>query len=241
MLILRVFYSPSQKFALKKVKAKELCEAPLQDCLLRAKQSLASENESWQNFSKDPAIYAVRFILGVNMRQFEDLITKISPKLRAIARKLDGRYTSFDDDDLYQEALFSLWEKYNENKLSDKTDSYILQGCLFFLKNHIRKVYKKIDAKSVSLNAVINEDEGTLEDVLASRCIDPGAGSFECSLLLKDIYAKLSDQEKKVADLSINDTTVREIGKRLGISHVMVVKIRNRIKSKCETIRKEIA
>lgn len=174
------------------------------------------------------------------MRQFEDLITKISPKLKAIARKLDGRYTSFDDDDLYQEAVLSLWEKYNKDKLAGKTDSYILQGCLFFLKNHIRKVYKKIDAKSVSLNAIINEDEGTLEDVLASRCIDPGSSSFETSLLLEDIYANLTEQEREVADLSINDTTVREIGKRLGVSHVMVVKIRNRIKNKCEMIKKEI-
>lgn len=175
------------------------------------------------------------------MRQFEDLITKISPKLRAIAKRLDGRYTSFDDDDLYQEALISLWEKYNKNKLSDKTDSYILQGCLFFLKNHIRKVYKKIDAKSMSLNTVINDEEGTLEDVLASSCSYAGNTSLDASLLLEDIYAKLSEKEKEIITLSLNDSTVREIGKRLGMSHVMVVKIKNKIKDKCTAIRKEIS
>jgi RNA polymerase sigma factor (sigma-70 family) len=172
---------------------------------------------------------------------FEELVQKISPKLRAITKKLDGRYTSFDDDDLYQEALLSLWEKYNRNKLSDKTDSYILQGCLFFLKNHIRKVYKKIDSRSTSLNTVINENEGTLEDVLASKCIDTGSISFEYRLLLEDIYEKLSEKEKEIISLCLDDLTVREIGRRFGMSHVMVVKIKNKIKNKCASIKKEIS
>lgn len=171
---------------------------------------------------------------------FEDLVTKISPKLRAITKKLDGRYTSFDDDDLYQEACLSLWEKYNKNKLSDKTDSYILQGCLFFLKNHIRKVYKKIDFSSISLNTVINEDEGTLEDVLASSYADTGNNSFNNVLLLEAIYAKLSEKEKKIIGLYLDDLSVREIGKRLGISHVMVIKIKNKIRNKCNFVKNEI-
>jgi len=171
---------------------------------------------------------------------FEELVQKISPKLRAITRKLDGRYTSFDDDDLYQEALLSLWEKYNKNKLSDKTDSYILQGCLFFLKNHIRKVYKKIDSKSMSLNTIINEDEGTLEDVLISSYAGPRNNSLNNELLLEAIYARLSEKEKKIIGLYLDELTVREIGKRCGVSHVMVLKIKNRIKDKCANIKKEI-
>lgn len=174
------------------------------------------------------------------MKRFEDLITKISPKLRAITKKLDGRYTSFDNDDLYQEACLSLWEKYNMNKLSDKTDSYILQGCLFFLKNHIRKVYKKIDSRSMSLNTVINEDDGTFEDVLISSYADTRNNSLNNDLLLEAIYARLSEKEKKIIGLYLDDLTVREIGKRLCISHVMVLKIKNRIKDKCAKIRKEI-
>jgi len=171
---------------------------------------------------------------------FEELVQKISPKLKAIARRLDGRYTSFDDDDLYQEALLSLWEKYKNNKLADKTDSYILQGCLFFLKNHIRKVYKKIDSKSLSLNAAVNDEEGTLEDMLASSYTDTRNSSVENDLLLEDIYSNLSEKEKMVIDLSLDDLTVREIGRRLNISHVMVLKIKNRIKDKCAEIKKEI-
>jgi len=172
--------------------------------------------------------------------EFEGLVKKVAPKLRAIARKLDGRYTPFDDDDLYQEALLSLWEKYNKNQLSDKTDSYILQGCLFFLKNHIRKVYKKIDSVSVSLSAVINENEGTLEDVLASRHPAAASSSLDSDLLLEDIYEKLSEKEKQIVGLCLDDLTIREIGRRLGISHVMVLKIKNKIKDKCAIIKKEI-
>lgn len=62
---------------------------------------------------------------------FEGLVKKINPKIKAIASRLDGRYTSFSDDDLYQEALIRLWQKFNDQKLDDKTESYIVQGCSF--------------------------------------------------------------------------------------------------------------
>jgi len=171
---------------------------------------------------------------------FEELTKKVSPKLKAIARRLDGRYTSFDDDDLYQEAILELWQKYNQHKLEGKTDSYILQGSMFFLKNHIRKVYKKIDSHSVSLNSMLTDDEGyTLEDVIPSFCTESPRGSLDAKLLLEDINKLLDERQKEVLRYSLEDRTVREIGKNLGISHAMVVKIKNKIKDKCASIAKE--
>lgn len=177
-------------------------------------------------------------IIWEKAMSYEELVKKLSPKLKAIARKLDGRYTAFDEDDLYQEALFRLWQKYKENELSDKTDSYILQGCLFFLKNHIRKVHKKIDSKSISLHNIINENAGTLEDVLSFTYDMENPLNDE--LALEEIYAMLSEKEREIIDLSLDNLTVREIGKRFGISHVMVLKIKKQIKEKCSKIKKEI-
>ena len=41
----------------------------------------------------------------------EGLMRRVDFKLWAIAKKLDGRYTAFDDADLHQQALLYLWEK----------------------------------------------------------------------------------------------------------------------------------
>lgn len=71
---------------------------------------------------------------------FQELHQKLSPTIKRIAYRLNGHYRSFNHDDLYQEATIHLWSNFLKGKLSDKTDSYILQGCYFHLKNYIRKV-----------------------------------------------------------------------------------------------------
>ncbi|MBU2103383.1 MAG: sigma-70 family RNA polymerase sigma factor [Candidatus Omnitrophota bacterium] len=169
---------------------------------------------------------------------FEELLTRIKPKLRGIAVKLDGRYTSFNDDDLCQEALCVLWEKYQRGELSNKTDSYILQGCLFFLKNYIRKAYTRIDSLSMSLEKTVNENEDTLEDFVPAEESCPQVR--RSGYLERDIRAYLDEREAVVLALYIRDFTTREIGCRLGISHVMVVKIIARIKVKCSALKEEI-
>ncbi|MDD5584640.1 MAG: sigma-70 family RNA polymerase sigma factor [Candidatus Omnitrophica bacterium] len=169
---------------------------------------------------------------------FDDLVKRIRPKLRGIAVKLDGKYTSFNDDDLYQEALFELWKKHTNNQLQDKTESYILQGCLFFLKNYIRKTYTRLDHHSISLEKNINEEHDTVEDVLPVESI----GVFQSSaiaVLQHDAERLLTAREKEVLLLYLEDFTTREIGKRLGISHVMVVKLLGKIRSKCGELKKE--
>ncbi len=53
---------------------------------------------------------------------FDDVLKRISPKLKRITKKLDGYYSFIDDDDLFQEALIYLWNNFNAGKLIDKTD-----------------------------------------------------------------------------------------------------------------------
>jgi len=161
---------------------------------------------------------------------FEHLIRRISPTLKRITHRLNGHHSFFDDEDLYQEALIHLWLHYKDGSLSDKTDSYILQGCYFHLRNYLRKVQDKVPILSINTGA---GDDGTkLEDILA---ID-GITTFDYLESKIDIEAReekcLTEREKKTLSLIMEGMSMREVGAKLGISHVMVLKIRNKIKEK---------
>lgn len=161
---------------------------------------------------------------------FESIIKKLSPTLRRITHKLNGHFTFFDEDDLFQEALEHLWVAFQQGRLEDKTDSYILQGCYFHLKNYLRKTMDK--ASLTSLNKLIDDDDSTLEDFLA--CEDNvSIYNLDSLSFIEAGKAKgLTDRELEILSLSIEEFTVREIGKRLGISHVMVLKLKDGIRGK---------
>jgi RNA polymerase sigma factor (sigma-70 family) len=160
---------------------------------------------------------------------FESLVKELEAGLRYIAVKLDGKYTSFDDHDLYQEAVLYLWQEYKKGALRGKNKSYILKGCLFHLKNYIRKNYKSLDANSISIYEDIGENS-TLEDVVKLEDKRNRLEEVDFSLSLVDVGRKLREREKKVFELLLEGYTTREIGEILGISHVMVVKIKKKIK-----------
>lgn len=164
---------------------------------------------------------------------FEELIKRLSPKLNGITHKLNGRFTFFNEDDLYQEALVHLWMDYKDSKLTDKTDSYILQGCYFHLKNYIRKVQDK--ACLVSMHTIVNEEEGLeLEGILSLEDPKTYFDDINSKVLIEEILNDgLTKREKEVFSLCLKGLTTREIGNRLGISHVRVVKLRGKIKEKC--------
>ncbi len=161
---------------------------------------------------------------------FEHLIRRISPTLKRITHRLNGHHSFFDDEDLYQEALIHLWLHYEDGSLSDKTDSYILQGCYFHLRNYLRKVQDKVHI--LSINTGIGDDGTKLEDILT---ID-GITTFDYLESKIDIEAReekyLTEREKKTLSFIMEGMSMREIGAKLGISHVMVLKIRNKIKEK---------
>ncbi len=165
---------------------------------------------------------------------FEVLLKRISPKLKGIAYKLNGRYSFFNDQDLFQEALLHLWQEFGAGKLEDKTDSYILQGCYFHLKNYIRKTNTR--SKVVSLQAFIdNEEDLKLEETLLLQDCDPQDyfDSLNSKLLVETIHNNgFTEREKNILTLYAEGLTTREIGSRLGVSHVRVVKLMSRIREK---------
>lgn len=174
--------------------------------------------------------------IGVDINNnFELMLKRLSPTLKRITYKLNGHFSFFNEEDLYQEALLHLWQDFRNKKLEDKTDSYILQGCYFHLKNHIRKV--KGRNKTTSLEAIINEEGATLQEALSLEY--PNHKDYLDSLnnrLFAETISNngLSGREKDILSSYSEGLTIREIGKRLGISHVMVLRLTARIRNKCK-------
>ena len=162
--------------------------------------------------------------------KFEDLIRKLSPTLRRITHKLNGHFTFFDEDDLFQEALENLWISYNNNKLSDKTDSYVLQGCYFYLKNYIRTTLDK--AKLVSLQKLTEEGDSSVEAFLGYEDHRIEENVENKAILESEAVRRMTGRERAILKLSMDGMTVREIGQKIGVSHVMVIKIRKNMRKR---------
>lgn len=172
------------------------------------------------------------------IRDFEILINRLTPTLKRISHKLNGRFTFFNDDDLCQEALAHLWILFREGRLSDKTDSYILQGCYFYLKNYIRTAADRVNF--TSFESPVDEDGTMLQDILSSEN-DAYFDALEDKTLNEAVERNgLNEGEKKVLDLCLEGFTLREIGQRLGISHVAVIKLRKKLRKKCKKLKEEI-
>ncbi len=165
---------------------------------------------------------------------FDLLMKRISPTLRRITQKLNGHFTFMDHEDLFQEAVLRLWCDFKGGSLHDKTDSYLLQGCYFHLKNYIRKVQDK--APLVSLAGMVDEEAVRLEEILEAEDIaafDYVDGKMQVEALVEN---GLTPRERDVLALSMEGMTTREVGQKLGISHVAVVKVRSRLKAKYEQL-----
>jgi len=166
---------------------------------------------------------------------FQEIVKRISPKLRGITHRLNGRFTFFNDEDLYQEALVHLWQDFKAGRLTDKTDSYVLQGCYFYLQNHLRKI--KGIFREISIEALINDQDMSLKET-AWLQDERSRHTFEDlhnKLLAESIHNNgFTQREKEMLLLYAAGLTTRDIGKKLGISHVRVVKIMAVLREKCK-------
>ncbi len=202
--------------------------AALGTALVRARRTMAG------TFAEGPGEQSRQENPEASVASFEILVRKLSPTLRRIAGKLDCHFSFVDDQDLFQEALIHLWSRFKLGDLDDKTDSYILQGCYFHLKNYIRKT--RDSAVLLSLSSIPDEDGARFEETLDAKTLasyDEVEGSLQIEAMAE---GGITQREKDVLSFSLEGMTTREIGKKLGISHVSVVKIRNKIKEKYERL-----
>ena len=167
--------------------------------------------------------------------EFEALAKKFSPTVKRIAYKLNGHYRSFSHDDLYQEAFLHLWNNFRAGKLENKTDSYILQGCYFHLKNYIRKINEKPNV--ISLDMPVNAEGLCLEEVLPLKFAvqEDCRSQLHTKFLVEAIQNNgFSPREKRILMFLQEGLTTRDIGKRIGLSHVSIVKAIKKIREKAQ-------
>lgn len=180
-------------------------------------------------FKRDERAERALYLVIKMNEKFEITINRISPTLKRITHRLNGHFSFFDDDDLFQEALIYLWLSSEKGILDDKTDSYILQGCYFHLKNYLRTTLDK--AKLVSLYQPIDKEDTSLEDMLP-QAISPENPLDKEFIMEAAKYNGINGRELEILAFYMGGMTSREIGEQLGISHVMVLKLKNRIKDK---------
>jgi DNA-directed RNA polymerase specialized sigma24 family protein len=170
-------------------------------------------------------------------RELNGIVNQIKFQLKAITRKLNIRYQYIDSEDLYQEALFYLWQQYNTGKLKNKNKSYILQGCYYYLKNHIRK-YVKFKEGQINSNCYYNAEKSDKEIGKGSILDYSRPTSFDLDeyLYYEEFKKGLSLKEKTLLNLRLRGLSTREIGKELGVSHTMVLKMRKKMMAKYKSM-----
>lgn len=159
---------------------------------------------------------------------FDTLFQKIEPAIRFMARKYwYGYRLNYGWEDLYQEICLYLWDKFKSGVPEGINKAYIIRGCEFFTLNYTRKLRDKV--RVVSLEEPINDNGNTLKEVLP---LPGGNGkeSIDRVLAVKDITSRLvNERESQVVSCLSQGYTTRETGRRMGISHVGVIKIKKRI------------
>lgn len=159
--------------------------------------------------------------------EFIELFERIESRLRMLAKKHKRAGFFFDEEDLYQEMCAYLWRNFKDGVSPHMNDAYIIKGCEFHMLNYLRTEREKVI--KISLEEEISEEGDTLKDVLADR--QEALDSYVDKKLTIDYILNngFSKREKEVFSLLIKGYTVRESGKILGISHVMVVKLKGRL------------
>lgn len=173
-------------------------------------------------------------VIKNNQREdtFMQLIDKFRPALKRLSAR--NRFLGFiDKDDLYQEAVINLWNRFKEGQLENKTSSYIARGCYFHIQNYIRT--HKVRNNILSLEAPIafgEEESFCLKDIIRDENQDALA-QLNCRFIVDDIMNNgLTKREKDVFRLLYAGLNFREVAKKLGISHVRVVKLKQNIRDK---------
>lgn len=167
----------------------------------------------------------------MSLTGFNELAAQFNSGIKAIANKHKPQCGFVDSDDLMQEALFSLWLKWKEGKLFGKNKSYILKGSYFDMKNFLRKTMDAVIP--FSLDTPINEEGAILEEIIPDGRLDNTIRNSEANFLIDAIRNDgLTIREKEVFEYFLQGFNTRQIGEKLGISHVRVVKIEKNIWNK---------
>ncbi|MDD2353186.1 MAG: sigma-70 family RNA polymerase sigma factor [Candidatus Caldatribacteriota bacterium] len=170
-------------------------------------------------------------------RELDEIINRLRYQLKAIIRKLNLHHQYIDGEDLYQEILLYLWQQNRDGKLKNKNDSYILQGCYYYLKNYLRK-YVRSESKKSDYNQYYNLPKQGNESGKDNQFDYHNHTTYDMDeyLYYDDFKKELSYKERALLNLKLKGLSSREIGKELGISHTMVLKMRKKMVEKYKSL-----
>ena len=160
---------------------------------------------------------------------FEGMVDELKPILKKLSLK--KRFLGFiDKDDLYQEALINLWRRFEAGEFTDKTRSYVLKSCYFHIQNYIRTHKARGNVFSLDEDIIVNENDSfSFKDMLIDESED-FVEQLNRRLIVDEIMNNgLSKREKDVFRLLYAGCNLREAARKLGISHVRVLKIKQNI------------
>lgn len=172
------------------------------------------------------------------MTAFQELYKRVSPRLKRIALHYRNRCQHLDEDDLFQEMCTFLWEGYRDGVGEGFTDYYIARGCELHILNYLRTHKEKVWLSR--LEEPINENGDMLKDGLPCRSEDISRMADRNIAIDTITNNGFTKREKQVFGLLLKGYTTREAGKRLGISHVMVVKSRKTLIKKWQVKEKRL-
>jgi len=148
--------------------------------------------------------------------------------LRRLVRTITANPVLWDD--LYQEALIHLWSI--EARRPGFTRSWYLQSCKFHLRHYLAsgRSVDSMKRREGQIDYPMDSEDGTQ----FHEMVDSG-DSVLSSVCARELIGMLSRQlephEKAVLDCLADGLGPREIGRRLNISHTMVIKHRCKIAS----------
>jgi len=154
------------------------------------------------------------------------------PSTREVLRRLIQKLASSPAlwDDLLQEALIHLWMI--EARRPGQTRSWYLQSCKFHLLHYLASG-RSVDSNK-RRDGQIHHDLQADDPYDLYDLIDPGASVLSCVSareLLSLLSGHLLPHERDVLHCLADGLGPREIGRRLNISHTMVIKHRCKIAS----------
>ena len=131
-------------------------------------------------------------------------------------------------EDLMQEALIHLWQVQEQNP--GQTKNWYLQNCRFHLLHYLA-LGRSVDSPKRRASQVQpsppDEDQDDLLDCFEST--DPVLAEVSAREIVSALAKVLSDREMIILRWLSEGLGAREIAKRLGISHPMVIKHRRKI------------
>jgi RNA polymerase sigma factor (sigma-70 family) len=131
-------------------------------------------------------------------------------------------------EDLMQEALIHLWQTQEQNP--GQTKNWYLRNCRFHLLHYLALGRSVDSPKRRSSQVQPSQGEADHDDCLNRlEGSDSVVQDVSARDMLSSLSKLLSDREMRVLQWLSEGLATREIAKRLGISHPMVVKLRRKI------------